>query len=146
MTCWTVTRITSGKITLKRETVTLDAVVNAAVETASSVIHAARHAFEVVMPDEPLSVEVDSDRLSQVIGNLLTNAAKYTPRGGKITLVASRDIGQAVIRVTDNGMGIAEDQLPRLFEMFMQLKKVTRRTGCRIDDRETSRAAAWRLD
>jgi signal transduction histidine kinase len=62
-----------------RETVTLDALVNAAVESASPVIQAARHTFEVVMPDEPLSVEVDADRISGVISNLLTNAAKYTP-------------------------------------------------------------------
>jgi len=56
-----------------------------------------------------------------VIGNLLTNAAKYTPRGGAITLAASRDIDQVVIRVTDNGMGIAADHLPRLFDMFLQV-------------------------
>ncbi len=124
-------------------------VINAAVESVSPAIHAARHTFEIVMPDEPLSMEVDSDRVSQVISNLLTNAAKYTPRGGKITLDVSRDIDQAVIRVTDNGMGIAEDQLPRLFEMFMQVNppgEVTRRAGCRVDDREASRAVARRLD
>jgi PAS domain S-box-containing protein len=116
-----VARITSGKIALKRQPVTLDVVINAAVESVSPVISAARHKFEVVMPDEPLWVEVDSDRVSQVVINLLTNAAKYTPRGGKITLEVSRAIDQAVIRVKDNGMGIAEDQLPRLFEMFAQV-------------------------
>jgi PAS domain S-box-containing protein len=116
-----VARITSGKIALKREPVTLGVVINAAVESVSPAIDAARHAFEIVMPDEPLWVDVDADRVSQVLINLLTNAAKYTPRGGKITLDVSRAIDQAVIRVRDNGMGIAEDQLPRLFEMFAQM-------------------------
>jgi CheY-like chemotaxis protein/anti-sigma regulatory factor (Ser/Thr protein kinase) len=116
-----VTRITTGKIALQREPLRLQAVVTAAVEAVSPVIQAARHALEVVMPDEPLWVEVDADRVSQVISNLLTNAAKYTPRGGKITLSVSQDLQQAVIRVKDSGMGIAEDQLPHLFEMFMQV-------------------------
>jgi signal transduction histidine kinase len=105
---------------LKRGLVTLQDVVAAAVESASPVINAARHALEVVTPDEPLLAVIDSERVSQVITNLLTNAAKYTPRGGEIRLNMSRDIDQAVIRVTDNGRAIAEDQLPRLFEMFMQ--------------------------
>jgi PAS domain S-box-containing protein len=115
-----VSRITSGKVGLKRGLVTLQDVVAAAVESASPVINAARHALEVVTPDEPLLAVIDSERVSQVITNLLTNAAKYTPRGGEIRLNMSRDIDQAVIRVTDNGRAIAEDQLPRLFEMFMQ--------------------------
>ena len=124
-----VARMTTGKLALKREAVTLDAVVNAAVESTSPVIHAARHTFEVVMPDEPLSVEVDADRISQVIANLLINAAKYTSRGGKITLNVSREIDQAVICVTDNGMGIAGDQLPRLFEMFRQVNPPEKSQG-----------------
>ena len=124
-----VTRVTTGKIALKRETVTLDAVVNAAVESASPFIYAARHTFKLVMPDEPLSVEVDADRMSGVIANLLTNAAKYTPRGGTIALDVSRHIDQAVIRVTDDGMGIADDQIPRLFEMFVQVNAPGRSQG-----------------
>jgi PAS domain S-box-containing protein len=124
-----VTRISSGKIALKREPMTLDVVINAAVESVSPVINAARHTLEVVMPDEPLLVDVDLDRVSQVISNLLTNAAKYTPRGGKITVNVSRDFDRAVIRVTDNGMGITEDQLPRLFEMFMQVNPPEKSQG-----------------
>ena len=115
-----VTRISTGKIALRSESVTVDAIINAAVESALPAIHAARHAFEVVRSDEPLWVTVDSDRVSEVINNLLTNAAKYTPRGGMIALTTSRETDQAVIRVIDNGMGIAEDQLPRVFDMFMQ--------------------------
>jgi PAS domain S-box-containing protein len=115
-----LTRITSGKVALKRETMTVQRVIDAAVESASPVIYASRHALEVVTSDERLQVDADADRISQVISNLLTNAAKYTPRGGKITLNVSRENDHAVIRVTDNGVGITEEQLPRLFEMFMQ--------------------------
>jgi PAS domain S-box-containing protein len=124
-----LTRITTGKIALKREPVTLDTVINTAVESASPAIRAARHALKVVTPDEPLWVEADADRLSQVISNLLTNATKYTPRGGKIRVDVSRDDDQAVIGITDNGMGIAADQLPRLFEMFMQVSRPEKTQG-----------------
>ena len=116
-----VTRITTGKIALQREPLRLQVVITAAVDAVSPVIRAARHALEVVMPDEPLWVEVDADRVSQVISNLLTNAAKYTPRGGKIRLDVSREAQHAVVRVIDSGMGISADQLPHLFEMFMQV-------------------------
>ncbi len=116
-----VTRITTGKLALRREPLRLQAVVTAAVDAVSPIIRAARHALEVVMPDEPLWVEVDAGRVTQVISNLLTNAAKYTPRGGKISLDVGREAQHAVIRVIDSGMGIAADQLARLFEMFMQV-------------------------
>ena len=124
-----MTRLTTGKIALNREAVALDAIINVAVESVSPVIDAGRHVFEVVTPDEPLWVEVDSDRVSQVISNLLTNAAKYTPRGGKITVDVSRDINQAVIRVADTGIGVAEHQLPRLFEMFTQVNPPDKSQG-----------------
>jgi PAS domain S-box-containing protein len=124
-----VTRITTGKIALTREPLRLQEVVTAAVDAVSPVIRAARHALEVVMPDEPLWVEVDADRVSQVISNLLTNAAKYTPRGGKIRLDVSREAQHAVVRVIDSGMGIAEDQLPHLFEMFMQVNPPAKSQG-----------------
>ena len=116
-----VTRITTGKIALKREPQRLQTVVTAAVDAVSPIIRAARHALEVVMPDEPVWVEVDTGRVTQVISNLLTNAVRYTARGGRITLDVGRDAQHAVIRVIDSGMGIAADQLARLFEMFMQV-------------------------
>jgi PAS domain S-box-containing protein len=124
-----VSRISTGKIALRLEPVTIDAIVEAAVEAVSPVIAAARHEFEVVMPPEPLSVEADSDRMSQVLGNLLMNAAKYTPRGGKIQLHVTRADAEAVIRVKDTGMGIPEEQLPRLFEMFMQVNPPEKSQG-----------------
>jgi PAS domain S-box-containing protein len=116
-----LTRITTGKIALKCERVTVQAIVDAAVESVSPIVQAARHTLEIVMPDERLWLDADADRISQVISNLLTNAAKYTARGGRIVLHVSRDGEQVVIRVTDTGMGVAEHQLPRLFEMFMQV-------------------------
>jgi PAS domain S-box-containing protein len=115
-----ITRITSGKIALKRETVIVQRVVDAAVESVSPAIDRARHTLNVVTPDEPLWVAADGDRIAQVISNLLTNAAKYTPRGGTITVKVGRENDQAVVRVIDNGMGITEEQLPRLFDMFVQ--------------------------
>jgi CheY-like chemotaxis protein len=114
------TRITSGKIALRREPVIVQRVVDAAIESVLPVIHAAGHTLSVVTPDEPLWVDADVDRLSQVISNVLTNAAKYTPRRGTITVKVGQENDQAVVRVIDNGMGITEEQLPRLFEMFVQ--------------------------
>lgn len=117
-----ITRITSGKVALTREVVTLNAIVNAAVESVLPVIHAARHTFAVTsLPEEPIWMDVDPHRVSQVIINLLTNAARYTPRGGTITLEAGREDDHAVIRVRDNGMGIPEAEMPTLFEMFRQV-------------------------
>jgi PAS domain S-box-containing protein len=124
-----LTRITTGKIALNREAVTLESIIEAAVEAASPAVQGARHEFEVVASDEPLWVDVDSDRVSQVISNLLVNAAKYTPRGGQIRLSVGRDDSKAVIRVADNGIGIAEDHLPRLFDMFTQLNPPERSQG-----------------
>jgi PAS domain S-box-containing protein len=122
-----ITRITSGKVALTREVVTLDAIVSAAVESASPLIHAGRHSFAITAtpPEEPIWIEVDQHRVSQVIVNLLTNAAKYTPRGGTITLEADREDDHAVIRVRDNGIGIPPAELPRLFELFWQVKAPT---------------------
>ena len=114
-------RITRGKLELKRETVDLRETIRAAVETARPVIERNRHALEVTLPDEPLAVDGDPVRLAQVFGNLLNNAAKYTEPGGHIQLSATRDGGEAWIRVADNGIGIAPSDLPRVFELFVQL-------------------------
>ena len=75
----------------------------------------------VTVPQESLQIRADPIRLAQVIGNLLTNASKFTRRGGSIRLRAERDGGETVIRVTDNGIGIAPEQLGRIFDMFTQL-------------------------
>ena len=116
-----VSRITRGKLTLQKEQVELREVAQVAVETARPLIAARQHEFRIELPDAPLYVEGDAVRLTQVVSNLLTNAAKYTDEGGRIQLVVERQVGgeggdQASIRVTDNGRGIAKEAMPRLFE------------------------------
>ncbi|MBQ5946009.1 ATP-binding protein [Massilia sp. ST3] len=116
-----VARITRGQVELKRERVDLAAVLSSAVETSMPQIEAARHYLDVRMPAEPLLLDADPTRLTQVVSNLLNNAARYTPRGGRIVLAAERDGGQAVIAVSDNGIGIAPESLEDVFKMFTQV-------------------------
>ncbi len=87
---------------------------------AQPLIQAQGHDLAVSLPDESLKVEVDSLRLSQVVGNLLTNAAKYTNRNGRISLTTRREADEAVLLVKDTGIGIAPDMLPHVFELFVQ--------------------------
>ncbi|WP_167759678.1 PAS domain S-box protein [Massilia horti] len=118
-----VSRITRGKIELERRPLALGEVLAAAVETSLPAIEQASHRLEVALPDEPLVVAGDRVRLTQVFTNLLNNAARYTDRGGRICVGARREEGWAVITVRDNGMGIAPEQLPHVFEMFVQLHR-----------------------
>jgi CheY-like chemotaxis protein len=93
----------------------------AAIETAQPAIAANHHTLQIEWPAAPIRMNVDPVRLTQVIANLLTNAAKYTPRGGAITLSAFRDPAHVVISVRDSGIGIAPDMLLKVFEMFSQI-------------------------
>jgi len=116
-----VSRITRGKLTLQKEAVEIREVAQLAVETARPLLEARRHQLAVTLPDAALYIEGDGVRLTQVISNLLTNAAKYTDEGGEIELVITREplegnAGQAVISVKDNGRGITPEAMPRLFE------------------------------
>lgn len=113
-------RIQSGKIELKKARVALKDVVLNAVETTLPILQAKHHHFSIQVPDVPVMLFADANRIAQVIGNLLTNAAKYTPENGKIGLSVACDGDTAVITVTDNGIGIPAEVLPRLFEMFSQ--------------------------
>jgi PAS domain S-box-containing protein len=115
-----VSRITRGKVALRKAPVELAAVLRTALEASRPAIEAAGHDLEVHLPDEPLVLPADSVRLSQVIANLLSNAAKYTPDGGRIRVRVQREREEALISVRDNGTGIAPDMLPRVFEMFVQ--------------------------
>ena len=115
-----VSRITSGKMALQKAAVELSAVVASAVETCRPAIEAARHALVINLPRESLLVHADFVRLAQVISNLLGNAARYTSVGGHIELKVWREGREALIAVSDNGIGIAPELLPRIFEMFMQ--------------------------
>jgi signal transduction histidine kinase/CheY-like chemotaxis protein len=116
-----VSRVMRGKIELRREIVELAAVVARAVETVQPLVEAQGHQLNVRLPPESLAIDVDPVRLAQVMGNLLTNAAKYTEPGGCIGLIAERDGDVAVLRVRDTGIGIAPNMLPRIFELFVQV-------------------------
>jgi PAS domain S-box-containing protein len=115
-----VSRVMQGKLTLRKEPVELASIVSRAVETAQPLIQAQGQDLAVSLPNESLKVEVDTVRLSQVVGNLLTNAAKYTNRNGRISLSAWREADEAVLLVKDTGIGIAPDMLPHVFELFVQ--------------------------
>jgi signal transduction histidine kinase/ActR/RegA family two-component response regulator len=115
-----VSRITRNKLELRKQRVALRDVVDAAVETSRPLIEAAGHELALEVPQESLYLDADPLRLAQVLANLLNNAAKYTERGGHIRLHAWTEHGTAVVSVADDGIGIAEEQLPHIFEMFIQ--------------------------
>jgi CheY-like chemotaxis protein len=115
-----VSRITRGKIDLQKQRVDLAAVVANAVETARPFIDAAGHLLTVDLGREPLELDADPVRLAQVLGNLLNNAAKYTPNGGQITMRAERGASEVIVSVRDNGAGIRADVLPNVFDPFVQ--------------------------
>jgi two-component system CheB/CheR fusion protein len=115
-----VSRITQGKIALAREPLDLATIINRAVETSRPLIEARHHQLTVRLAPESLRVEGDLTRLVQVVGNLINNAAKYTDEGGQIEVATSREDGEAVISVRDNGMGIPADLLPHVFDLFTQ--------------------------
>jgi signal transduction histidine kinase/ActR/RegA family two-component response regulator len=123
-----VSRIVRGKVELKRERVNISDVVAKAIELASPLIEQRRHTLDVQVPRHGLQVDGDSLRLSQVLSNLLANAAKYTEQGGNITIIAERVANDAVVRVRDNGMGIAPEMLPRIFDLFVQERQTLDRS------------------
>ena len=123
-----ISRVTSGKLELRREWVELKAVIDAAVETSRPVIEQAGHEFVVVVPEEPILVDGDATRLAQVVSNLLNNSAKYTPRGGRVRLAACREDDMAVLVVADDGIGIPPNMLGKVFEMFSQVDRALEKT------------------
>ena len=123
-----VSRVMRGKIELRPEQVDLASVVARAVETAQPHVEAQRHELTMCLPPKSMPVRADPVRLAQVVGNLLTNAAKYTEANGRIWLTARREGDWAVLRVRDNGIGIAPDMLSRIFELFVQADHTTTRS------------------
>ena len=117
-----VSRITRGQINLRKQALSLAEVVTQAVETSRPLLEARRHRFDLQLPDEPIVVEADPTRLTQVILNLLNNAAKYTEEGGRIGLIVERQDAEVVVRIRDTGMGIPAEMLPRIFEPFTQVE------------------------
>jgi PAS domain S-box-containing protein len=123
-----VARITRGQVDLKPEWIALDDVVRAAVDTSMPLIEAARHSLDLRLPATPLTLYGDPIRLTQVVSNLINNAAKYTPRGGAIVVAVERDADQAVIVVSDNGIGIPPEALDSVFQMFTQVAHPSQRS------------------
>jgi signal transduction histidine kinase len=117
-----VSRVSKGKIELRKARIALSDIVKTAVEASNPLIHAGRHELRLDLPEAPLWLDADLTRLSQVISNLLNNAAKYTPEGGKIVLSARRERDEVIVTVSDNGVGISSDMLAQVFDLFTQVR------------------------
>ena len=115
-----VSRITRGKIQLRHETVDLATVIAGAAETSAPVVHAHGHELRLAVPQRPLLVDGDASRLTQVVANLLNNAAKYQNDGGLIELELRRDGSDAVVSVRDRGIGLTHEMLSEAFDLFAQ--------------------------
>jgi signal transduction histidine kinase len=116
-----VSRIATGKVLLQREVVDLRTVVESAIEGSGPMVSAGSHRLHVHLPPQPVGVRVDALRMAQVVGNLVNNAAKYTPAGGRIEVALAAEGDEAVVRVSDNGVGIPADMLEHVFDMFAQV-------------------------
>ena len=116
-----VSRINTGKFELRRERVDLVRTIRDAVDCAQPHMQAANHRLDLAIADSDLVIDADPARISQVVLNILNNAAKFTPAGGHIQLTAARAGDMAEIRVSDNGVGIPPEMLPRVFDMFTQV-------------------------
>jgi PAS domain S-box-containing protein len=123
-----VSRITSGKIELRRERVPLAAVLNSAIETTRPLIQTMNQHVSLELPEQPVTLDADVTRLAQVFMNLLNNAAKYSERGSLIRVRAERIGGEVAVSVKDTGIGIAADQLARVFDMFSQTDRAIDRS------------------
>jgi PAS domain S-box-containing protein len=123
-----ISRITRNKLKLHKERVDLATVVRNAVETSRPLIEAEGHELSIAPAGEPIDIDADPTRLAQVFANLLNNAAKYTPRGGRIGLKVERLGSTVVVTVKDTGIGIPAEELSRIFEMFSQVDRSLERS------------------
>ncbi|HEV3116476.1 MAG TPA: ATP-binding protein, partial [Gemmataceae bacterium] len=124
-----VTRISLGKLELRKQRFDLAAAITQAVQTSRPLVEARKHELTIHLPTQPLWLEADRARVEQMLVNLLTNAAKYSDPGGKISITASREEDWAVLRVRDTGVGIPRDMLTRIFGLFTQLDSTRARSG-----------------
>jgi CheY-like chemotaxis protein/two-component sensor histidine kinase len=115
-----LSRVSGGRLRLRKTRVPLRDVLRDAVASMRPILDRQGHVLRMTLPDEPIELEADSARLTQVFTNLLSNAARYTPTGGRIAIEAGRERGDAVVTVSDNGIGISAPSLARIFEMFYQ--------------------------
>ncbi len=118
-----VSRISRGKLDLRLERVNVAAVVADAAEACRSLIEAKAHALTLNPGPEPVFVDGDAARLTQVVSNLLNNSAKYTPPGGRIRVGVAADAGAVRVTVADSGIGIPQSMLPRIFDLFTQVDR-----------------------
>ena len=116
-----LSRVSGGRLRLRKSRVLLGDVVRDAVASMRPIMERQRHEFRVTLPEEGIELEADGARLTQVLANLLNNAARYTPEGGRIAIEAAHEGNDAVVTVRDSGIGIAATALPRIFEMFYQV-------------------------
>ena len=115
-----ISRITQGRIELRRSPIRLDRVLAHAMEAVDPLVRQKHHRVALVSSRNPLMVNGDPERLVQCLGNILTNAAKYTPANGEIRIESRGEQGEAIITVSDNGVGIPPDLLPKVFDLFVQ--------------------------
>jgi len=123
-----VSRISRGKVDLQKEPIELAQVVELAIEASRPLMQDYQHELSVALPDHPILLEVDPPRLAQVLANLLNNAAKYTPEGGKVALTAEQSGREVLIRVRDDGIGIPAELLPQVFDLFVQADQALSRS------------------
>ena len=116
-----VSRVSQGKIELRRRVVAAAEIVEAALEASRPLIESSGHALDLDLPEAPIWLDADPTRLEQVVGNLLNNAAKYTPRGGRIRVSLGQEGGEAVMAVADTGLGIPAEMQTRVFDLFAQV-------------------------
>ena len=124
-----ISRVTRGALGMESARVAVAEVVRAALETARPAIEGAQHRVQLELPVEAVAVEGDFHRLTQLVTNLLSNAARYTPSGGQIALHLCAESGHAVLRVRDNGRGIESELIHRVFDMFVQGRNPLQRVG-----------------
>ena len=124
-----IARVTRGAMRMEQAPVRMAEVVRRALETAAPLIEAGKHRLDVDLPSEPLTVQGDVHRLTQLLANLLNNAARYTPQAGTISVRARREHGWSVVQVRDTGRGIEPDMLKRIFHMFVQGRTPLERLG-----------------
>jgi signal transduction histidine kinase/DNA-binding response OmpR family regulator len=123
-----ISRITRGVIELRRETVDVAGEIRNALESCAGPLEVGRHKLTLDLPAEPLKVVADAVRLQQILENLILNAVKYTQPGGEIEVSAEAQLGDVVVRVRDNGIGIAPDKLSQVWDLFVQVDDSTERT------------------
>jgi signal transduction histidine kinase/ActR/RegA family two-component response regulator len=123
-----VSRITTGKLVLKREDVLFTEVIQSALDATAGYFETRHVQLAVTLPDEPVRLHADATRLAQVFLNLLHNAAKFTDAGGRVTFVAEREGDELVVTVTDTGVGIQKSKMPLIFEMFAQVDQTLERS------------------